>query len=99
MEDFLKMDIFFVVTTAVVFVVGLFFLVVLFYAIRILRNVDHISENISEESDSLRTDIAVLRTKLRDEGLKLKHFSDFFSRFVTRNTEKHGRRKKDAGEE
>ena len=53
MDDFLKMDIFFAVTTGVVFFGGLLLLVGLFYLIRILRNVEHVSHNISEESDNL----------------------------------------------
>ncbi len=91
MEDFLKMDIFFVVTTAVVFGVGMFFMVALYYLVRILRSVDHISENISHESDSVRQDVAILREKLKSEGLKLQHFSEFFAR-VFKKTEPRQKR-------
>ena len=86
MEDFLKMDIFFVVTTAVAFAVGVFVLAMLYYIGRILRSIDHILENVSRESDSVRGDIAVLRKKIADEGVKLRHFSDFFEEVILRKT-------------
>jgi hypothetical protein len=78
MDDFLKMDVFFVVTTAVVLCVGTFVLVALFYMIRILRSVDHVAHNLSEESDRVREDLVVLRRKIAEEGMKIKHLSDFF---------------------
>lgn len=91
MGDFLKMDIFFVTTTLVVFLLGVFLLVALFYVIRILKSVDHIAQNVSEESDNVRGDIVVLRGKIRDEGMKIRHFMDFFMNVASR---KVGRKKK-----
>ena len=79
MNDFLKMDIFFAMTTAVVALIGVFSLVALYYVISILRSVDHLAQNVSKESDSLREDINVLRRKVRDEGMKVKHLLDFFA--------------------
>ncbi|PIR82180.1 hypothetical protein COU20_03405 [Candidatus Kaiserbacteria bacterium CG10_big_fil_rev_8_21_14_0_10_59_10] len=76
-EDFLKMDIFFVVTTLVVAVLGLFAAIALYYVVRILRNVEHISHNVAEESDNLRADIAQLRERVRAEGFRLKHVAAF----------------------
>jgi hypothetical protein len=35
-------------------------------------------KNVSEESDRVREDLVVLRGKIRDEGMKWKHFLDFF---------------------
>ncbi len=78
MDDFLKMDIFFAVTTAVVTLLGVFGLVALFYIIRILHKVDYIAHNVREESDSIRDDIENLRAKVKSEGMKWKHFADFF---------------------
>ena len=84
MEEFLKMDIFFAVTTAVVLIGGVFCVVALFYIIRILKSVDNIEENVSEESDNMRGDLSILRAKIREEGMKLKHFADFFGRIAGR---------------
>ena len=93
MDDFLKMDLFFVVTTAVVFLAGLFLLVILFYVVRILRSADHVMENVRLESDSVRTDLGVLRDKIRDEGVKLKHFGELFEALYVRNTAPKGKHK------
>ena len=91
------MDIFFVVTTGVVFCIGVFVMAILYYVVRILRSVDHVSRNVSEESDVLREDIALLRKKLTDEGLRLRHFSDFFEEILMRRASV--KRKKRANED
>lgn len=93
MDDFLKMDLFFVVTTAVVFLVGLFALVALFYLVRILRSADHVMGNVRIESDTIREDIGILRTKIKDEGIRLKHFGELFESMYTRNVSPKGKRK------
>ena len=84
----MKMDIFFVVSTAAVFSVGLFVIVALFYLVRILKNLDHISKNVSNESDSVREDLAILRKNLREEGMRIRHFTDFFERMFVRKTQR-----------
>lgn len=84
MDEFLKMDIFFVVTTVMVLIGGILLAIALFYVVRILRNIDHISENVSEESDHIKADIGVLRENVRKEGVKLKHFADFFGKMAGR---------------
>ena len=90
MEDFLKMDIFFAVTTAVVLSGGALFIVALVYFIKILKSVDNIAQNVSAESDSVRGDLAILRQKIREEGMKVKHITDFFGGMAAR---KHARKK------
>ena len=86
MDEFLKMDIFFVVTTVAVFLGMALCAVAMIYIIKILKSVDHITHNVSEESDVMRSDIAILRKRVRDEGMKWKHFSEFFSGMVGRRT-------------
>ncbi|HSE34620.1 MAG TPA: hypothetical protein VLB83_00725 [Candidatus Paceibacterota bacterium] len=86
MEDVLKMDIFFVITTVAVIIVTALASVMLYYAIKILKNVEHVSERVSEESDNLAADIADLRDHARKEGLRFKHIADLFSGIVRRNT-------------
>lgn len=93
MDDFLKMDLFFVVTTAVVFLVGLFALVALFYLVRILRSADHVMGNVRIESDSIREDIGILRTKIREEGVRLKHFGELFETLYVRQRKKKSTQK------
>lgn len=90
MSEFLKMDIFFVVTTIVTLVAGVFVIVALYYLVRILKSVDHLAQNVSTESDNIKEDLILLRTKMREEGTKIKHFSDFFAGIMRR---KQARRK------
>ena len=78
MNEFFKMDIFFSVTTMVVFFFGVMGMVALFYMIRILRHINRVARNISEESDALRNDVAVIRTKVHEEGMRVTHLMDFF---------------------
>lgn len=94
MDDFFKMDVFFVVTTAVVLIAGVILMVALFYLVRVLRSVDHLMKNVSEESDNIRGDIAVLRAKIRDEGMKAKHFLDFVLGVASRNSRRRSRKEK-----
>jgi len=88
MNEFLKMDIFFFITTFVVIMLGAFALVALYYVIKILKSVDHVAENVSAESDNLREDVVILRSKIRDEGMKIKHFMDFFGGMASRSRTK-----------
>ena len=84
MDDFLKMDVFFLVTTTVVILLAIFILVALYYLIRILKSVDHVAHNISEESDNVRDDVTILRAKIREEGMRFQHFLEFFAGFASR---------------
>ena len=59
MTELLKMDIFFFVTTIVVVAVGVLACVALYYVIRILRNVEQISEDVEGGTKSVRD--AVIR--------------------------------------
>ena len=78
MSEFLKMDIFFAVTTMVVFFFFFIGMVALYYMIRILRSIDHVARNVSDESDNVRKDVQVLREKARAEGMRITHLMDFF---------------------
>lgn len=70
MSDFVKMDVFFVVTTIAVIVVACMLGIALYYMIRILRNVDHVSQIVSDEGDLVRGDIAEMRSAIKREGFK-----------------------------
>jgi hypothetical protein len=71
MDQFLKMDIFFVVTTVAVVVLGVLLAFVLVKAYRILGHLEHISEQAALESDRLREDIAELRADIRSGEHKI----------------------------
>ena len=86
MNDFLKMDIFFAVTTVVVFFAGLMLLITLYYGIQTLRSLSRIAKNVADESDNVRGDVAMLRAKVRDEGMRVQHLIDFFLGMKERKT-------------
>jgi membrane protein implicated in regulation of membrane protease activity len=79
MEEFLKMDIFFTIATAAIVIVGILLALVLWRVYRILKKVEHISQNVSEESDALRKDVGTLRERVREEGMKWSHINKFAS--------------------
>ena len=86
MDDFLKMDIFFVVSTVAVVVVGGLFAYILVRVLRILRNVERLSDAVTEEARLLKWDIDDVRQKVRSEGFKLSYVSRLFRATRTRFT-------------
>ena len=97
MDDFLKMDVFFVVTTFFVIAGGLLSVFALYYVVRILKSLDGVMKNVHEESNDIRTDINILRQKVRDEGMKVKHLMDFLGTFGSRRTSSRKKRNDDIG--
>ncbi len=57
MNDFLKMDIFFGVATAAALILTALAAIALMYAIRLLRTLARISEEVEEEAKALRQDL------------------------------------------
>ena len=84
MDEFVKMDIFFVVTTIAVLVVAALLSLALFRVLRILRNVEHVSKIVSEEGDLVRSDIAEMRSAIKREGFKITHLAAFMRKRVKR---------------
>jgi len=84
MDDFLKMDIFFFVTTMVVVLFAVLGTIVVWRVSRVLKNIEHISEQVALESDSIRLDLAELRGDIRRGKGKLKSLFHFFSKTAKR---------------
>ncbi len=88
MNQFLQMDVFFVVTTVVVILLGILACFILWRVLRILGYVEDISRDVSEESALMRSDIARVRARVREEGFKWRHISTLansaLKRFQTR---------------
>ena len=95
MESLMKADIFFFVTTIGVIAVTVCLVYALYHLIRILRNVDEISEEVKHESHLVREDIQDLRSNIREEGMKVKHFTNFFQSVAGK---RHTRAKKEKSE-
>ncbi|MDP2651883.1 MAG: hypothetical protein Q8O94_01980 [bacterium] len=81
MDEFLKMDIFFFVTTIVAIALGILSAYVLWRIGRVLKHIEHISEQAALESDSIRVDLAELRKDIRQGKGRVKSFFNFFKKF------------------
>lgn len=68
MNSFLKADIFFFVTTIAVVVFTAVLIVAAVYAIRILRNMEDISEKVKKEGGEIMDDVKELTGKIKNEG-------------------------------
>ncbi|HYE23420.1 MAG TPA: hypothetical protein VEA92_03185 [Candidatus Paceibacterota bacterium] len=71
MDAFLQMDIFFIVTTIVVIVIGALIALVLFYVVRLLRTLERIARDVEGEAKAIISDIDDVRAKARIEGFKV----------------------------
>jgi hypothetical protein len=78
MEDILKQDIFFFVTTISVIVFTILFGVILIYAVRIFYRIDFITKKAKLEVELFSSELAELRKNIKNSGFKLKHILDFF---------------------
>ncbi len=85
MENVVKSDVFFFVTTIAIAVVAIAAVAVFIYLILILRDIKNISGRVREEGKHLSKDISDLRRNIRTEGAKVKHFVDFFASIAKRN--------------
>lgn len=70
MDDFLKMDIFFGVTTVAVVVVSVLLAMVLIRLLRILKTVDQVTEIVQDEAEGIRDDIREVRATVKRETVK-----------------------------
>jgi len=88
MDSLIKSDIFFVITTFIVVVVGGLIALVLVYLVRILADVKKLSQKVREEGERMVLDIEGLRENIKKNTIKL---SDILSFGLIR---KNRRRKK-----
>ena len=77
MDTIFKADIFFVITTVVVCVLGLLIALVLIYLIRILRDVKKLSRKVRQEGEALVEDIEDLRENIKKNTIKLSDILSF----------------------
>jgi len=64
---FLKMDIFFVVTTIVVMFFGILGVVLLFYVIKIMKEVSEIVHTVKQETEDVAKDFREIRKDIKSE--------------------------------
>ncbi|MFA5942159.1 MAG: hypothetical protein WC798_00590 [Candidatus Paceibacterota bacterium] len=89
MDEFLKMDIFFFVTTVAVVTLAFFFAYVLWRLGRVLKHIEHISEQAALESDSIRQDLAGVRRDIQKGKGRLESLFDFFTKSSRRSARKN----------
>ena len=88
MDPFLKMDIFFAVTTVVVVLFGVLSCVALACLIRLFITLNRIASEVHEEAEEIRADLDVMRRKTKREGLRLAHLLTFFGKTAKRATKR-----------
>jgi uncharacterized protein YoxC len=84
MNEFLKIDIFFAITSVVVIILAILVIILLVYLIKFVKNLKYISDKARTETDNLRLDIQTLRHNIHTEGFKFKHALNFFGSIIKR---------------
>lgn len=79
MSDFLKMDIFFAVTTIAVIVLTFLLTLVLIRVLGVLRKIDDVTTLVREEGEQLREDIQNVRESVQAGGLRIGHLFGLLS--------------------
>jgi hypothetical protein len=74
MDSFLKMDIFFGVTTLAVVVLTIVLVVVAVRALALLKKVDDLLEMARESGEQIQEDIEEVRATIRRGGSRIGHF-------------------------
>ena len=80
MDDFLKMDIFFLVATLAMVVIAMLIAAALIYRIRLLRTLERIAGEVEGEARAIIADLDGVREKVRIEGFKLAHVISLLSK-------------------
>lgn len=92
MNEVIHADIFFFITSAAIILITILLVVMLFYGIRIFRNVSEISDTVRKESEEIAADMKVLREDIKVKGASLwsmwsigKFFNKQFNKRKKRN--------------
>lgn len=85
MESIIHADIFFFVTTLAIIVLAIGFIVLFVYLFRIVKDVQHISKKVREESDRIIGDVEEARLNVKENGLRITGVVDFIRTLFKRN--------------
>ncbi len=83
MNEFLKMDIFFVVATIALVIVGILVCIVLVYVARFLNTANRIAIEVEEETEAIRADLEDMRGGIK-RGLRFVPLFTFFRKTAKR---------------
>jgi len=79
MDEFLKMDVFFAVSTAAVILITALFCGVLVFLMRFLNTLTRIATEVEEETEAIRADLSELRADM-SKGFRLVPLFSFFGK-------------------
>ncbi len=82
MNEFLKMNIFFVIASIAAIILTILAVILLVYLIKFIKNVKYISDKARTEADNLSFDIQDLRKNVRSHGFKLKYLLNFLRSII-----------------
>lgn len=89
MDTLIQADIFFFITSIAVILLAVLCIILLAYGVKIARTISSIATTIKDESENVIEDIAELRGKVKEEGVKVSAFWRFVTGFLlNRFTEK-----------
>ncbi len=88
METLLNANIFFFITTISVILLTGVLVVLLIYLAQVMRNIRDITSQVKKQGEEISKDIDELRSNLKKEGMKFKHWLDFFSKLVNKSKKK-----------
>jgi len=78
MNDFIKQDIFFFITTIAVAIFTLVLSVGIFYVIKILRDIKYITKKARDGADIIGEDLSQLRENVKNKGSNIAFLVNFF---------------------
>ncbi len=95
MNDFVQMNVFFLISSVAAVLFMILGVILLIYLISFVKDLKYISRRARIESDHIVEDIDKLRAKVKDEGFKTIHVASFvkniYSKFKKGN--KHAKQK------
>ena len=81
MQEFIKADIFFFITSIAVVLVTIGIAVALYYLVRILRNIRDVTERVDEGSKVLAGDLSEIRSTIKREGFVWGNLFSFLKKY------------------
>jgi predicted Holliday junction resolvase-like endonuclease len=79
MNSLLKSDIFFFITSVAVVLLTVLLCILVFYLIKVSKDIKYISQKAKSEADNVLNDISELREGVKQQGQNLKNILNFFS--------------------
>ena len=81
MNNLIKSDVFFFITSIAVVVIAILLTILIVYLIKVSKDIRYISQKAKTEADNIIDDVSQLRTNLKQEGSKIKDLAGIFARF------------------